>query len=664
MARRLLPLLTLLVLAAFAPGSAAAATDLHGHSHGGGEPETGKEALREAKALMRGEDVRTGREVTLALRTLVEKLPQLDGADRRRAERLLARPTQGEANPNEATYDVPEAPPLDGPHFRIHYVNTVSAAGARPAPPGACRNPADDRPPLTDSDASGVPDYVEMMLAEFENVYRVQNERMGWRPPKPDFGRGGNDKTDVYIKNIGPEGIFGYAAPDATQPLNEGRNKLAAYLVMDNDYCQAEFRNYPNFLEPLQVTAAHEYNHILQFNYDALQDNWMFESTAVWMEDEVYDAINDYRNYLPVWAGDRTGAPLTLSPLTRFDQQPAADNPNNAKAYGDVVFVRWVAARYGADSIRSAWEQSIRTGSFAPGAYDAALRPRGTDMFGVFTGFAPDTAEWRLANGPFEEGAEEGGFPDVARALRGTALRPQTATRNRNDYVEGGIDHLSYALFNVDPQGQDRITVGATFNRGVKGAVALVGRTGDDRGGAYTVRIKRMPRGGVGRVTLDGAAGFTRVTAVLMNGDTSVARNADGSRRYDRQIADWVWLGDDEPVTLAVNDFTTPRVRRYAPRRSASRVSPRTALKLVFDEGVAGIADSDDARNVRLIGPGGRRVRLRSTQSRDGRTVRLRPARRLARGKRYTVKLGSAVTDAGGNRLRRSQRIWRFTTRR
>ncbi len=37
-------------------------------------------------------------------------------------------------------------------------------------------------------------------------------------------------------------------------------------------------------IESMQVTAAHEYNHILQFNYDLFEQVWMYESTATWVE--------------------------------------------------------------------------------------------------------------------------------------------------------------------------------------------------------------------------------------------------------------------------------------------------------------------------------------------------------------------------------------------
>jgi hypothetical protein len=610
MARRLSPALILACAALALPASAHASGELQLHGqHSATEPSSAKEALQIATRLKDGVGVETGFELTPILKTLAERLPELKGAERRRAERMLMRPTMGQGNPGEETYSVPEAPALCGPHFCVHY---VMATG--------------DAPALTDADSNGVPDYVQVMLNEFEHVYDVENNQMGWRAPKPDGGRGGDDRVDVYIKNIGPAGIFGYAAPD---PNQQGQ-QVAAFQVMDNDYTQAEYRNYSHFLEPLQVTAAHEYNHILQFNYDLQQDNWMFEATAVWMEDKVYDEINDYRNYLPEWAKRST------QPLTQFTSNDG--NDGNVKAYGDVVWNRWIDERLGADTIRRAWEVSVETKSFAPGAFEKALNEKGQNFFNVFTQFATETAEWRSASNFFEEGNT---FPDMARALDNAALPPQNVTGDRSDFVQGGLDHTAYALVNVDPRGEDRITLGGTFRRGIPGSIALVGRTGDEVGGTATVQITRLPRGGAGKVTLDNASSFSRVTAVMVNSDVSQGG-------YSQQLGDWIWLGDSEPITLALNDFTRAKVSRV-------KVSSRVQLK--FNEAVAGITTS----SVRLTGPGGRKVRVRLAQSDDGRTVTLTPTRRLARGGRYVVKLSNGISDAGGNLLPTSSRTKRFS---
>ena len=82
--------------------------------------------------------------------------------------------------------------------------------------------------------------------------------------------------------------------------------KRYAYLVLDNDYIG--FPTPPT--ESMQVTVAHEYNHILQFNYDVFEDVWLFEDTATWAEEKVYPAINDYLNYLPAFAA-KPQVPMT-----------------------------------------------------------------------------------------------------------------------------------------------------------------------------------------------------------------------------------------------------------------------------------------------------------------------------------------------------------------
>ena len=130
----------------------------------------------------------------------------------------------------------------------------------------------------------------------------VENGKLGWREPKSDGTEGGGTgKTDIYLVEIGGA-LFGYSAPDRGQ-ASKGHlipRRLHGYLVLDNDYAPFEFPG-TTPLNDLKVTLAHEYNHILQFGYDAYQDPWFAESTASWMEDQVYNGINDYLRYVHRW---------------------------------------------------------------------------------------------------------------------------------------------------------------------------------------------------------------------------------------------------------------------------------------------------------------------------------------------------------------------------
>ncbi|HWH44217.1 MAG TPA: MXAN_6640 family putative metalloprotease, partial [Thermoleophilaceae bacterium] len=282
-------------------------------------------ALAQLRRLEGGRGVRTGREATHALRELALRLPALDGPERRDGESRLARPTDRGGDPFGDGY------PAEAPVARIcrsnicvHYVTSGAFADA---PPGGLS-------------------YANQVLETLEEVQSVEQGQLGWRAPSADGGLGGGPEIDAYVKQLGGQGIFGYAATDPGQ----GGNSRHGFLVLDNDYTPSEFPGYASPLDPLRVTAAHEYNHLSHYAIDTLQDFWLFESSAVWMEDRVYDAVDDYLNYLPPprWTTQ------TRIPLTRFNASNGAD-PGNIKVYGSAVWNHWLAARFGPQAVRSTW---------------------------------------------------------------------------------------------------------------------------------------------------------------------------------------------------------------------------------------------------------------------------------------------------------------------
>ncbi len=623
MRRRLLPPLLLLLVLAL-PSSAGAAMQHWRTPASGDDSVTPKQALRKASAAVSGRAGR-GRELTPLLKDLAVQLPALSGADARRARRLLARPTLGETASNEDGYTVAEHnPPLCSAHFCVHWVDSTA-----------------DAPPSMS--------YVQTMSDVFEHVYDVENNQLGWRPPTPDGAQGcpGSapycmNKTDVYIKNVGGQGVYGYSAPDPGQGTSLSQH---AYLVMDNDYSAAEFSKYGgNFLEPMEVTAAHEYNHVLQFGYDVAQDTWMLESTAVWMEDKVYTDINDYLQYInPPWTQ------MSLVPLTTFDSN-SSDDPVNVKVYGDTVWNRWLDAKYGSDAPRIAWEHSLtsRPKSFAPGAYDQMLAGHGSSFFSAFTQFAADTAEWRAANSPFAEGAT---FNDMERQQQ--SGRPIQLKINSGG-AGGALKHTTFALVDVAPSAAPRVKAVLNAPRGVQMAVALVGRVGDETTGTYVSAITRMPKGGPGSVTLPDPARFARITAVLINGD------ARTTGRFSRTLQDWEWKGDAAQVAArASTDYTPPKVRKRAPGARETGVSRRPVLRVNFSEAMMNVG----TRTVLLLGPGGHKVKA-TVKLRGGRKLQIKPRKRLRAGVRYTVRLSRDIEDLGANQLATSSRTWSFRTRR
>ena len=454
-------------------------------------------ALDKAQGLLDGRGVKTGRELTLVLAELARTREALPVEERREARAVLARPTDGIADPQGDGYTTSEATPYCTTNFCVHYVAT-----------------GNDAPPNPDSDSDGFPDYVETMANEFEFSFIVENGTLGWTEPESDGTRGGgNAITDVYIKDIGNDGIFGYAAPE------EGGQSAFSYLVMDDDY--SEFSGFADPLDALRVTAAHEYNHALQFTYAAPQDFWMFESTATWMEEQVYPAINDYVNYLGTWAA------CTESPLTLFAQAGCGQ-----KVYGTAVWNHWLEARYQDDAIRRAWEVSDTTtpANFAPGAYGQSVATEGGAGFeDEFGRFSAAVAEWRASTSVFPDRLS---YPDAERT--GTALAIDGAGRTET------LDHTTFRLISVTPDLTKPLArLEATAPAGVNAAIALIGRTGSETAGTATVDYVRLPSGGTGSVSLANPGGFSRITAVLVNADVSIS-----GFNPDPSVNDWVWTRD------------------------------------------------------------------------------------------------------------------------
>ena len=238
--------------------------------------------------------------------------------------------------------------------------------------------------------------------------------------------------------------------------------------MLDNDYDPREFPG-TTPQDDLEVTFAHEYNHILQFGYDAYQDAWFAESSAVWMEDQVYDGIDDYLRYVRRWV-KRYDTPLTA---------------NSIKEYGSAVWNEVAGAPLrAARSCAAPGSRAVHTkpGGFSVSAYDSAIEAAGgSDFSRDFARFARDLPEWRTDE-VFPEGHA---YPDVSRQgslpLDGRRARPAAQPH-----------HLPAAA-GARLAAAGRVVVEATAPEGLAAGLALVGRIGSERGGrsVSTFRFKR-----------------------------------------------------------------------------------------------------------------------------------------------------------------------------
>lgn len=513
------------------PGLAAAAdkTDRHADA---------VKVLKHAKNLRNGHASQPTRELTPTLAELARKRQYLGSDGRRQVDSLLARPTDVSEDPPGHAYSAPEGPALCGTHFCIHWVTSGPDAPFDVAGP--------------DANSNGRPDSIDDMLAALENeVYPCENTAgstacngtdpgLGW-PDAPSDGTNGNTagasgKFDVYVEELYDVGLYGYVAPDSTQDLNAD-DSWESYLVLDRRFD----RYNPSITGPeaMRATAAHEYNHVLQLGLDGWNsgNSWMFESTAVYVEEVVYPAINDYvPNYMYVWAHS------TADPLTATDGGGSYD-PQAAglKKYGSAVWNFWLATQYGRDTILNAWKAKNRPdphASFAPGSYGAAITAKGGSGFQTeFARFAASTAEWRVPSAGYPDL-----YPEVERLGTLTVGGAPFATQ---------LDHTTFKLLGPIATSSPVVSVSATLPPGLNGAIALVGRTGpSDTAGDVTTSITPLPSGGTGNVSLLNANTFGRITAVLVNAD--ISHNA-----FDWDTLEWPYIRDNATFS-AVKAFIGP----------------------------------------------------------------------------------------------------------
>ncbi|MET1059485.1 MAG: hypothetical protein ABWX84_07795, partial [Nocardioides sp.] len=229
------------------PGAPAAATTadevVDPLTDPGTPTEIAEESLAAAEDLVAGESTQ---DPTLVLNQLSQTLSDLPTGDRRRAERILGRPTDPGGDPGLLAYEDGNGVPVDEetPYCLgdvcVHYV-----ASTRHAPPPADTSPAD-----------GVPDWVDEVARVVGNVWKQEVTGLGYKAPVPDLGtapagtandEGPDTGLDVYLGDIGKDGYYGYASTDrASRPTS------SAYLVLDDD-----FKDFPGTpAELLRVTAA------------------------------------------------------------------------------------------------------------------------------------------------------------------------------------------------------------------------------------------------------------------------------------------------------------------------------------------------------------------------------------------------------------------------
>ena len=285
--------------------------------------------------------------------------------------------------------------------------------------------------------------YRDAMMVEVEHIWDEEVTNMGFRAPPPDGsdpdGGGGNDLYDIYVQNL--IGLYGYCA--GSYYYNDGPggyppNAATSYVVIENDW--VGFSHPP--IECMQITIAHEFGHSCQAAHNINADTWYKECTSMWLEDTLYDDVNDYLGYLSQF----------LSSLYR-----SIDYHNGSlRWYGSCVWNFFLSENFGNGIVVENWWQ-LESSSQPLDAMDVVLGTYGTSMEDEYKEFAIwcwFTGAVRDDGNHFEEGASW--YP--ASIMRGHNSYP-IAIGGPTPGWEPDRYGCNYITFNYPSSGHSRLLV-------------------------------------------------------------------------------------------------------------------------------------------------------------------------------------------------------------
>ena len=341
-----------------------------------------------------------------------------------------------------------------GGKVRVHYVTTTADAVL-----------------ATDADASGVPDFVEEVALRGDESLTAY-AAMGFRAPLSDGTAGGDDRLDIYLKDLnGSDGSFG------TDSCTQTPFRCVGYVTMENDF---RGYGYPSTSIGIKVLTSHELFHAVQEAYDADQPIAWSEGSAVWAEELVYPEQGDFEGLV---------AAFMAKPFRPFERPGAGFG--DLYPYGAAMWPYFLEAHVGPGTVAATWTGCEDTGSDPDflDAQTAQLAAIGRTLEGEWIEFT----RWNARTGDRADGTS---YPDaqrLAKALREPALAaPGAATA-----ILEGFSARYLPITGVAES--SRITVTAMRPVAIEvraiGGDADITRVGDDVAG-LTHTIDVVPTGG------------------------------------------------------------------------------------------------------------------------------------------------------------------------
>ncbi len=417
------------------------------------------------------------------------------------ANKLFARPSM------QNFYDTP------GGNFRIHY--DISGTDA-------VLNPSQDTNP-----ADGIPDYVNRAADYCDYVWQKEVDEMGFVAPPSDGFQGGNSRYDIYLKHY--SGAYGVTFSESIIG-NPNPFTSTSYIFMDPTF--AGFPNTPE--ENLQVTAAHEFHHAIQMTYDVYESSWYKEISSTWVEDIVYDDVDDYYNYLSGFYGSPEVS-ITVA--------------NGWHEYASCIFNHYLSQTHGDTIVLDIWQNLVGSNH---NEVLSVLNTRLPDYNSTLPNAFAEFTTWNYLTGNrrtaspvgYEEGAA---YPFVAMARTHSVfpVEAQYPTSGLPDYY--GSNYIRFSSLPADGS----VLIGFEGLNTVNWAVTVIAK----RDGVYEYQTPVTSEKSAFAVVRDAAA-VSEI--VLIPAVTSFSGNDNPFTYYARGFASdtlFLMVEDDAVIDSVVGNY-------------------------------------------------------------------------------------------------------------
>lgn len=214
--------------------------------------------------------------------------------------------------------------------------------------------------------ANGIPDYIERIAGYLDTSWNVEITTLGFTGPlhSPYYN----------ISFANQAGTYGYTTVSGA----------TTRIVLENDYVGFPPNDDPDgdSLGAAKVTCAHEFKHASQYRTSLWSEGGWVELDGTWAEDLVFDATNDYYNYL-------SGGNAIAAPGTSLDG-------GGSGSYEDCIWQQWMSETWTNQIIVDMWTwRATHQAENMLTTYNTILGTRGSSIAAGY----PVFAAWSYACG-------------------------------------------------------------------------------------------------------------------------------------------------------------------------------------------------------------------------------------------------------------------------